>query len=236
MCKCCSLKYWFIFFNVLFLESGVALITIGALQYSTYSQMATFAGNSLSKIAIVLIAVGATIVLISFLGHFGAFINNSSMLECFICLLIAIIILEVLTGAAFYIFHSRTALLQMSNAINTEARAVIYDYRPEKIRAIKRIQEKFSCCGADNYTDWSRSVGWVTQGAVPDSCCLVKSVGCGKDMTKIHTKGCIRAIKLSLLVWGSAVSIGLGVTELFGVMFGVCLCRDIKRKNYENLL
>ena len=44
--------------------------------------MGEFAGNSLSKIAIVLIAVGATITLVSLLGHLGAFFNNSNMVSC----------------------------------------------------------------------------------------------------------------------------------------------------------
>ncbi|XP_044034498.1 CD63 antigen-like [Siniperca chuatsi] len=238
MCKFCSIKCWFIFFNALFLASGVALITIGALQYSTYSQMGTFAGSSLSKITIVLIAVGVTIAFISLLGHVGAFINNSSMVACFICILIVIIVLEILTGAAFYILRSRTALLQMNSAINTKARGVIYDYSPENRHAINRIQEKFGCCGADSHTDWSRSVGWENHNAVPDSCCVVKSEGCGQEKAKLHTKGCIWAIKLFLLknlVWVGAVCIALGITEVFGVLVGVCLCLDMKRKSYENL-
>lgn len=62
--------------------SGIALIAIGALQYSTYTQIGTFAGSSLSRIAVVLIVVGVAIVLISLLGHVGAFLDNSSMLAC----------------------------------------------------------------------------------------------------------------------------------------------------------
>ncbi|KAM7381548.1 hypothetical protein PAMA_012407 [Pampus argenteus] len=238
MCSCCSIKCWFIFFNSLFLASGVVLITIGALQYSTYTQIGIFAGGNLSKIAIVLLAVGLTIVLISLLGLVGAFINNSSMVGCFICFLVVIIILEVLTGAVFYIFRSRAAILQMNSAINTKARESIYNFSPEKRHDINKIQEKFSCCGADAYTDWSRSVGWENHDAVPDSCCTVKSEGCGQDKSNLHPKGCIWAIKLFLLknlVWVGAVCIALGVTEVFGILVGVCLCLKIKRKSYEDL-
>ncbi|MEQ2159468.1 hypothetical protein GOODEAATRI_023195 [Goodea atripinnis] len=71
-------QYSYVFHFVLQV-SGVALITIGALQYSTYSQIGTFAGSGLSKIAIVLIAVGITIALVSLLGHLGAFLNKSSI-------------------------------------------------------------------------------------------------------------------------------------------------------------
>ncbi|XP_071317911.1 CD63 antigen-like [Trachinotus anak] len=238
MCSICSIKCCFIFFNMLFLASGVALITIGVLQYSTYLQIGTFAGSSLSKIAIVLIAVGVTIALVSLLGHVGAFIDSFSMVASFICILTVIIILEVLTGAAFYIFRSRTALLEMNSGINSKARAVISDYSLENRHAIDRLQEKFSCCGADAHTDWSTSVGWENHQAVPDSCCVVKSEGCGQDKDQVHKKGCIWAIKLFLLknlLWVGAVCIALGVIEFFGVILGVYLCLDIKLKNYENL-
>ncbi|XP_070846048.1 CD63 antigen-like [Chaetodon trifascialis] len=238
MCKFCSIKCVFIFFNAIFLASGVALITIGALQYTTYSQMGTFAGSGLSKIAVALIAVGVTIALVSILGHVGAFFDSSSMLGCFICILIVIILMEVLTGAAFYIFRSRTAVLQMNSGINSKARGVISEYRPEDRHAINRIQEKFRCCGADGSSDWSSSVGWENHDAVPDSCCVVKSEGCGQSKQGVHTQGCIWAIKrflLKNLLWVGAVCIALGVTEVFGVLVGVCLCLDIKRKSYENL-
>ncbi|XP_026207536.1 CD63 antigen-like [Anabas testudineus] len=238
MCTCCSFKCWFIFFNSLFLASGIALIAIGALQYSTYTQIGTFAGSSLSRIAVVLIVVGVAIVLISLLGHVGAFLDNSSMLACFICILIVIILLEVFSGAAFYIFLRRIPFLQMNSGMNSKARAVISNYSPENRHSINRIQEKFRCCGADSYADWYKSKSWGNPKAVPDSCCAVKREGCGQDKRKIHTKGCITAIKIFLLrnlVWVGAVCIALGIGEVFGVLVGVCLCMNIKRKKYEHL-
>ncbi|KAF1373803.1 hypothetical protein PFLUV_G00242740 [Perca fluviatilis] len=241
MCSFCSVKCCFIFFNLLFLASGVTLIIIGVQQHLTYSQMGSFAGSGLSKIAIVLIAVGVTIVLISLLGHLGAFFDNYSMVACFICILIIIIILEILSGAIFYVFRSRTVLLKSAkNAIDyhSKARKVIHEYSPEKRHTIDRIQEKFRCCGADGPTDWSSSVGWENHDAVPDSCCVEKSQGCGQNKDKVHTKGCIAAIRIFLLknlVWVGAVCIALGVGEVFGVVVGVCLCIILKQKNYENI-
>ncbi|MEQ2289330.1 hypothetical protein AMECASPLE_031828 [Ameca splendens] len=126
----------------------------------------------------------------------------------------------------------------MNSGINTQARRVVHQYSPKDRHAINRIQEKFSCCGADSYTDWSRSVGWKNHDAVPGSCCLEKGKGCGHDKDKAHKKGCISAIKLFLLknlVWVGGVCIALGITEVFGVLVGVCLCLDIKSKNYENI-
>ncbi|CAG5905619.1 unnamed protein product [Menidia menidia] len=241
MCGCCSIKCVFVFFNTIFLASGVALLTIGALQFSTYSQIGTFAGDGFSKIAIVLIVVGVTIVLVSILGHVGAFISHSSMVSCFIGILIVIIVLEIFTGAAFYILRSRTVLIQMNqmnSAMNTKAQRAINEYSQEKRQAIDGIQDKFKCCGASSYADWSQSEGWGKYDAVPDSCCVEKTEGCGKDKDKVYKKGCTIAIKLFLLknlVWVGAVCIALGIGEVFGAILGFCLCLDIKRKNYEDI-
>uniref|UniRef100_A0A3B4VDX0 Uncharacterized protein n=1 Tax=Seriola dumerili TaxID=41447 RepID=A0A3B4VDX0_SERDU len=200
----------------LFQASGVALITIGVLQYSTYTQIGTFAGGGLSKIAIVLIAVGVTIALISLLGHVGAFINNSSMVTCFICILIVIILLEVFTGNLpfFFLFF-----LQWNMYRNRSTNTSVIWCNPHVLYTMSQ----FSCCGADSYEDWSESVGWENHDAVPDSCCVVKSEGCGQDMTNdavsyvcAHPQGCTWAIKLFLLknlVWVGAVCIALGVAE-----------------------
>uniref|UniRef100_A0A3Q3C5W5 Uncharacterized protein n=1 Tax=Haplochromis burtoni TaxID=8153 RepID=A0A3Q3C5W5_HAPBU len=176
--------------KLLFQLSGVALITIGVLQYSTYSDIGTFTGSNLSKIAIVLIAVGVIIAFVSLLGHIGAFFNSSSMVACFICILIVIILLEVLTGAAFYIFRSRLWCFTITVSLSLQ----------------------FKCCGADSYADWSQSAGWEKHDAVPDSCCveIIPS--------NFHLfSGCLWAISVFLLknlVWVGAVCIALGVTEV----------------------
>ncbi|XP_074476190.1 CD63 antigen-like [Sebastes fasciatus] len=236
----CNVKCCFIFFNLVFLASGVGLVIIGAKQYSTYKAMGAFAGNGLSKIAIVLIAVGASIVLVSFMGHLGAFFNSYSMVSCFICILIVIIIMETLTGIAFYMLRKRAVIVEVKNAIDhqSKARRVIQEYAPEKRHAIDKIQEKFKCCGADGPEDWSTSVGWEEHDAVPDSCCMVKMQGCGKEKDKVRSKGCLQAINLFLmknLMWIGALCIALGVTEVAGVVVGACLCVNLKRKNYENM-
>uniref|UniRef100_A0A3Q0TBU7 Uncharacterized protein n=1 Tax=Amphilophus citrinellus TaxID=61819 RepID=A0A3Q0TBU7_AMPCI len=215
------------FLFLLFQLSGVALITIGVLQYSTYSEIGSFTGSSLSQIAIVLIAVGVTIAFVSLLGHIGAFFNNSSMVACVSTVInFLIILLEVLTGAAFYIFRSRVRhlpILPKGNYLSSRSNFTISNGSQEII--------EFKCCGADSYADWSQSVGWENHNAVPDSCCVEKSEGCGQDKEKAHKKGCLWAIKFFLmknLVWVGAVCI------VFGVLIGVCLCLDIK-KNYETI-
>uniref|UniRef100_A0A8C9YPJ0 Tetraspanin n=1 Tax=Sander lucioperca TaxID=283035 RepID=A0A8C9YPJ0_SANLU len=192
--------------------------------------------SGLSKIAIVLISVGATIVLISLLGHLGAFFDNYSMVACFICILIIIIILEILSGAVFYVFRSRVRHSNSDIKVKTLT-MLLREYKTLfTITISKALVPIIKCCGADGPTDWSSSVGWQNHDAVPDSCCVEKSQGCGQNKDKVYAKGCIAAIRIFLLknlVWVGAVCIALGV--VFGVVVGVCLCIILKRKNYENI-
>ena len=58
------------------------------------------------------------------------------------------------------------------------------------------------CCGAVNFTDWS-AVEFGSEGAVPDSCCLETTTGCGAGVLQldperaaevVHTRGCVPAV------------------------------------------
>ncbi|XP_037320042.1 CD63 antigen-like [Pungitius pungitius] len=238
MCSFCSYKCCFIFFNFLFLVSGVALIIIGVKEHSTYLLLGTFAMQSLSKITIVLIAVGVAITLVSLLGHLGAFFNVKTMVSCFVCILIIVIILEVLTGAVFYLVGKRTVLLKLKDSINGKTLNVMHDFTPEKRCALEEIQEKFKCCGTFGPGDWSTTVGWENHEAVPDSCCVVKTEHCGQNMTNIHSKGCVKNIAVFMmknLLWVAIVCVVLGISEVFGVLVGVCFRMNMKQKSYENM-
>ncbi|KAM8838010.1 CD151 antigen-like [Spinachia spinachia] len=212
MCSFCSFKCGFEIFNLLFLVSGVALIIIGVKEHSTYLLLGTFAMQSLSKIAIVLIA--------------------------FVCILIIIIILEVLTGAVFYLIGKKTVLLKLKGSVDDKTLNVIRDFSPEKRRAIEEIQEKFRCCGAYGPADWSDSVGWENHDAVPDSCCVVKSEHCGENKENVHPTGCVKNIGVFMmknLLWVAVVCIVLGISEVLGVLMGVCFSMNMEQKKYENM-
>ncbi|KAL3051555.1 hypothetical protein OYC64_001739 [Pagothenia borchgrevinki] len=238
----CSFKCGFIFFNMVFMASGVALLTIGVLHKSNFQELEEFAGKTLAKIAIVLIAVGSIIAVVSILGCLGAFFNSYNLVVTFICCLIIIILMEIITGAVVYTFYNKmvSALANITGSVNymDKIKRVISEYSPEKRAAIDRIQEKFKCCGADGPDDWATSVGWEDHEATPDSCCVEKGAGCGKEKDKAHKKGCIKAINLFLgkrLQAVGVICICLAIAECFGVVIGACFSCDIKRKDYDNM-
>lgn len=63
------------------------------------------------------------------------------------------------------------------------------------------VTHQFKCCGADGKEDWSKSVGWENHEAVPDSCCVVKSDGCGQNKESAYSKVCGEISFSSLQPW-----------------------------------
>ncbi|XP_033964064.1 CD151 antigen-like isoform X1 [Pseudochaenichthys georgianus] len=245
MCTFCSFKCGFIFFNMVFMASGVALLTIGVLHNPTFQELGEIAGKTLTKIAIVLIAVGSIITVVSILGCLGAFFDNYKLVVSFLCCLIIIILMEIITGAIVYTFYSKmilnpSALANIKGSVNymDKMKMIISEYSPEKRAAIDRIQEKLKCCGADGPDDWATSVGWEDHEATPDSCCVEKGAGCGKEKDKASKKGCIKAIYLFLgkrLMAVGVICICLAIAECFGVFIGALFSCKIKQKDYDNM-
>ncbi|KAM3591899.1 uncharacterized protein V6R79_009240 [Siganus canaliculatus] len=236
MIKMCGLKCLFIFFNLILLIAGVILLIIGAMHIKTYALIGSFMGHGLGSVAIILIAVGVIIVIVSIVGFCGVFCNNSTMLSCFICILIIMIILQL--GAAFYIFRSRNTYQRTKASISDKARHNVKEYREGKRYVINAVQRKFHCCGADSSADWATSEGWANPEAVPDSCCRVETENCGQQKGNLYEKGCVWAINYYLmknLLWIGALCVALAIAEVLGVVLGLYLCMNMKQKNYEDL-
>ncbi|XP_033911441.1 CD63 antigen-like [Acipenser ruthenus] len=228
------IKFLLIFFNSVFWASGIALIVMGAVSRSSYAQFESFTGGGLSQCAVVIIVVGVVITAISFLGCFGAWTDNRYLLGLFTAVLIIILIIEMAAGIVLYVFRSK-----VEGKIKNQAKKVIIEYNPNLVAIIDDIQDKFHCCGAENYTDWLESSGWKRNNSVPDSCCRVEREDCGNNITagNIYYKGCVGSIKTFLqkkLKWIAAVCIGLGLVEITGAVLGCLVLREAVIKNgYE---
>ncbi|KAM4624570.1 CD63 antigen-like [Polymixia lowei] len=185
--------------------SGVALIVIGARSSVTYKEIATFTGTGLSNAAILLITVGVIVAVISLLGFIGAFIDNSSVMTAFICILILIIGLEIAAGIGLYIFRSKFKCCGADGSSDWAGSAGWgkSDAVPDSCCVVTR-----EGCGQDISTSNTHEKGCISA---------------------------VKTFLLKNLVWVGAVCIALGVLEVLGVLAGTCLCLDIKRRNYQNI-
>merc|ERR1712179_59074 len=93
-CGCLTVKYLVFLFNLLFLLSGLVLITVGGLAQGFFKEYVQFFNNELSTPAMAIIILGCIILVISFFGCCGANKENVCMLRTFAGLMGIILIIE----------------------------------------------------------------------------------------------------------------------------------------------
>uniref|UniRef100_A0A8I5ZUS8 Tetraspanin n=1 Tax=Rattus norvegicus TaxID=10116 RepID=A0A8I5ZUS8_RAT len=214
-----------------FCACAVGLIAIGVAVQVVLKQAITHETTAGSLLPVVIIAVGAFLFLVAFVGCCGACKENYCLMITFAIFLSLIMLVEVAVAIAGYVFRdqvksefSKSFQKQMQNYLTDNKTATILD----------KLQKENKCCGASNYTDWERIPG-MAKDRVPDSCCINITVGCGNDFKEstIHTQGCVETIaawlrKNVLLVAGAA----LGIAFVLGIIFSCCLVKSI-RSGYE---
>lgn len=230
------IKYLLFLFNVLFVITGIVLLSIGAAIKAVYMGYHVFLDDRYFSAPNLLIAVGLIILLVSFLGCCGAVKENHCMVVSYIALLVLIFILELSAGIAGYV--CRDAAKEVLTTKLTES-MVNYGKNDTVITTLwDVIQRNFECCGAKSPDDWE-NVAKMSNGTttVPQSCCNPPSgfapFTCNATSTPPRfTEGCTD--KFGEFVRDKAVVIGgAGVTialiQLVGILMACRLASAMRR-------
>lgn len=224
-------------FNFLFFVSGILIIVVGAMVLSQQKgleekvEFSTFSGAP-----IVLIVVGVFIMFISFFGCYGAISSSYCMLMMFASLLILIFILEFAAGIAAYVKkdsivdsfkHGLTSL--MKENYNETA------HMPQKDKESDwdAIQDEWTCCGVNNYTDFSNT------SAIPGTCCAISyKLFCDQnnatqwDAVKTR-EGCYAAMVDNIynnIATIGGVGVGIAFIQILGITLACCLGMNVKNQ------
>ncbi|XP_037369213.1 CD63 antigen [Talpa occidentalis] len=212
---------------------AVALITVGVAAQLFLNQMVREGATSGSLVPVVIIAVGAFLFLVAFVGCCGACKENYCLMMTFAIFLSLIMLVEVAAGIAGYVFKNK-----VMSEFSKNFREKMQDYPKNNHTAefLDRLQQKFQCCGADNYTDWV-SIPSMGRDHVPDSCCRNSTPHCGEKfkVEDIYREGCVEKVGVWLrenvpVVTG--VALGIAAVEALGVVLACCLVKSI-RSGYE---
>lgn len=230
------IKYLIFLFNGVFVVTGLAILSVGAVIKGVYWNYHHFLDDKYFSAPNLLIAVGVIVLIVSFLGCCGALKENYCMIVAFTALLILIFILELSAGIAGYV--CRDAAEEVLTAKLTES-MVNYGKNDTVITALwDLIQRNFECCGANAPDDWEK-VAKMSNGTsvVPQSCCGPASgfdpFTCSSDSKPPRfTDGCTR--KFGEFVRDKAVVIGgAGVTialiQLLGILMACRLASAMRR-------
>lgn len=245
---CCSgfLKMMMFIFNGCIFLAGTAILGVGIwVKVDSGSLLGILdnieeAPSGLSQLANVsygLIAVGAVLLIIGFLGCCGVVKESRCMLLTFFSIVLIIFLIEVAGAVLLFVFQGVAGELLQS--LETEVRKNIQQKygKDESLTSLwNATMEEFKCCGYKNYTDFEGSTfNMVHRNGYPTTCCNDTVTGvCSENQAHLSMiDGCFN--KLLALLEDNAVIVGgvvLGIAalEIAAMVVSMTLYKQIGRK------
>ncbi|XP_064353862.1 tetraspanin-15-like [Dromaius novaehollandiae] len=210
-----GIKFALSAYATLFSVLGLAILCVGVYAEVERQRHKTLEGIFLAP-AVILLLLGLTMFSVSFVGTVGSLRDNRALLKAFFWILLVLFLTQLLLILIEIIFESKMNTVFHSNI--QEGIRHYYDDLDFK-NILDFVQEKFSCCGGDEYSDWRVNQYHACNGSgplacgVPYTCCVRKVPGevlntlCGyRTLSKerlellevIHVRGCIHAVGLWL--------------------------------------
>jgi len=229
-------KYLLFIFNLLFVVSGVIILSVGISIKAYYYEYELFLDDQYFSTPNLLIAIGSIIFIIAFFGCCGAVKENFCMTITFSTLLILIFVLEFAAGVSGYVLRNQTNEF-LTEKLNESLHKYNTTVPDQYTKLWDDIQGEFHCCGVKDYKDWEG----VTKG-LPMSCCaqqigMVGNVECNATTPTLYKIGCVEGfgqyIENNAVTIGS-VGLGLAFVQFLGIIFACHLSKQIKR-NYETV-
>ncbi|NWT24204.1 TSN15 protein, partial [Cardinalis cardinalis] len=153
---------------------GLLLLAVGAYAEAERQRHRTLEGIFLAP-AVLLLLLGSCVFLVSLVGMVGSLRDNRALLRTFFWVLLLIFLTELLLILVEIIFESKMNEVFHSNI--QEGIRHYYDDLDFK-NILDFVQEKFSCCGGDEFRDWEVNQYHRCNGSgalacgVPHSCCV----------------------------------------------------------------
>ncbi|XP_072565053.1 tetraspanin-15 isoform X3 [Paramormyrops kingsleyae] len=226
------IKFTLNIYSMLFSLLGLCVLCVGLYAEVERQKNRTLEGIFLAP-AVVLILLGLVMFTVSLVGMVGSLRDNKILLHMFLCVLCVLLALQALALIIALICEKKTSGLFHSTI--REGIKHYYDDLDFK-NILDYVQEKFSCCGGDEYKDWEVNQYHYCNGSgplacgVPYTCCVrhkvvegVVNTLCGYRTLHqerveldgvIHVRGCIHAVNLWM---GDNVGVTLGLCFAVGL-------------------
>ncbi|KAL4005845.1 hypothetical protein ACER0C_005558 [Sarotherodon galilaeus] len=213
------IKYLMFAFNLVFWLAGTAVLAIGLWLRLDQKTKGLFEEPDSSYVfytgVYILIAAGALIMVVGFLGCCGAIRESPCMLGMFFFFLLIIFAIEVAAG--IWGFSNQSQVVNDITGFYTQTYNNYKSSGDEHLKETLRvIQAELNCCGPNGRL----------QETNPETCPK------GELLEELITKSCPDAIeevfnsKLHII---GGVGITIGVIMVFGMIFSMLLCCAIRR-------
>ncbi|XP_074000464.1 tetraspanin-8 [Numenius arquata] len=233
------MKYSMFIFNFLFWVCGVVILGVSVwIRVSEAAQEEVDIDSSLFSGADLLIAVGAIIMVLGFLGCCGAIKESRCMLLLFFIGLLLILILQVTGGILGAMYRS-----QVETSLNKTLLQTVYLLQ-NSTKEAEVFQEKFhkferrhQCCGVlIGPADWgqnfnkpvgnSKACACEIENPLADLCIMYE----GRYVYKKPCREVVMQYINSHLLTIMGIAFGLAIIEILGLGFSMSLFCQIQRK------
>uniref|UniRef100_U3F648 Tetraspanin n=1 Tax=Micrurus fulvius TaxID=8637 RepID=U3F648_MICFL len=232
------LKVMMILFNLAIFLGGATLLGIGIwVTVDSKSFLGTFGAISgtvfqFVHVGYLLIAIGAVLFLLGFLGCCGAQKESKCLLITFFSIILIIFIIEI-SGAVVALVYTSLAETVLQATV-TKLLKDDYGKRNPVTEAWNMTMTKLKCCGLSNYTDFNDSYFYKTTNSYPGQCCnssilTVSTTTCNETVAaSFEVKGCFSQLlfeirKNAAVVGGVAAGIGaLEIAAMAVAMYLYC--------------
>lgn len=221
-----------IFFNIIFWISGLALLAIGIWilvdptllqKIDLLAMLIENNGDMLKYASYVLIAVGLFVAIVGFFGCCGALKENKCLLGLYVFLLVIVMLGEIGIAVLAILFQG-----SVNDKLDAQFKVLVgkyldpasTDYNTDPARAfnqtISNVEKELDCCGYNGIADYESVTGVVVPAACGDGSAVI--AGCKEGLEAFINQQ-------SLIVIG--IGVGIACLEIFGIIFGICLCRNV---------
>ncbi|NWU16258.1 TSN1 protein, partial [Cephalopterus ornatus] len=169
------IKVMMILFNLAIFLSGGTLLGVGIwVKVDVRSFMDIFGALSSSvlqvvNVSYVLIVIGAILLVIGFLGCYGAQKESKCLLMMFFSVVLIIFIAEVAVAVVALVYTSLAESLL--SAVVTPVLKEQYGKDATFTSIWNTTMTKVKCCGLNNYTDFNDSFWYEKHEVYPPQCC-----------------------------------------------------------------
>ncbi|XP_074853637.1 tetraspanin-18 [Carettochelys insculpta] len=243
-CLSC-MKYLMFVFNFFIFLGGACLLGVGiwVIVDPTGFREIVAANPLLFTGAYIMLAMGAMLFLLGFLGCCGAVRENKCLLLFFFMFILLIFLAELSAAILAFIFREN-----LTREFFTKELKKYYQGNNDTdvfSSTWNSVMITFSCCGVNGPEDFEKASLFRllhSDNVVPEACCLrdlqtqdeafVSKEDClmGKDMYQ-NRQGCYTVILNSFETYvylAGALAIGVLAIELFAMVFAMCLFRRIQ--------
>lgn len=247
------IKYILVFVNLIFWAFSLTTVVLAIWILTDPTFLVSLAEEQHNFYAglYIMLAAGAVMLVVAFLGCCGAFRESQCMLVGFFSCLLLVMVAQIAAGAWLYANSNQLEDLVRSSVTNTIKNE--YGVIESRTQTVDAFQSGLGCCGATGPENWagteyarryfSDSTVAVSVNdskndyRIPESCCkdkasmmcrITRNLKVGDFVSPaMFSEGCmdklVDALKSqSNIVFG--VTIGVGILELFSLIFSLILC------------